>query len=198
VIAEKKRLRQMTLKCPQCKHVNPNGSNFCEECGAKLRGAAPPVARPRRPLKCPHCKYDNLADSVFCENCGAKLPAVAPPKKPVAKIPEVLYELSLDGKSIRVHEDSKTFGRQDFIELIPESKYKFISRKHFTIFRKGGKFYIRDEGSANGTKLNGAEIKGAGKKELKAGDTITIAEVVEVRFNLPKRHDHPFVELCLS
>jgi pSer/pThr/pTyr-binding forkhead associated (FHA) protein len=85
-----------------------------------------------------------------------------------------------------VSETTRTFGRQDFTKYIPESDYKYISRRHFTILKENDKFFIQDEGSSNGTKLNGVEIKGAGRKELKDNDKIVVADTVELQFNLKK------------
>jgi pSer/pThr/pTyr-binding forkhead associated (FHA) protein len=144
-------------------------------------------------IKCPQCRHDNPDDSIFCEDCGFKLqvaaapaPPVAPPVPPPAAVPRVLYKLSFKGNVFEVSETARTFGRQDFIRHIPDTEYKFISRKHFTITKENGKFYVRDEGTANGTKLNGAEISGAGKKELKDGDKITVADTVELQFNIER------------
>lgn len=127
-------------------------------------------------IKCKQCGNDNPDDSNFCEWCGAKLlvPAVS----------QVLYRLRFKGNVIEVSESSRTFGRQDFVNYLPESEYKFISRKHFTITKEGDRFYIQDENSANGTQLNGEEIKGRGKRELRNGDRIRVADTVELEFSI--------------
>ncbi|MCB9895320.1 MAG: FHA domain-containing protein [Planctomycetes bacterium] len=46
------------------------------------------------------------------------------------------------------------------------------SRRHASVQRKGLKFFIQDEGSSNGTKVNGDKIEGS--YELKPGDTVVI------------------------
>ncbi|MEM2618571.1 MAG: FHA domain-containing protein [Candidatus Hadarchaeales archaeon] len=88
----------------------------------------------------------------------------------------------MKGNLIPVAEAVKTFGRADFISYVTENESKFISRKHFTISREADGFYIVDENSANGTKLNGVEIKGQGKKPLKNGDKILVADTLELVF----------------
>ena len=46
-------------------HKNPEGSKFCNECGAK---------RPEAPSgKCPKCGFENPEGSKFCNECGEKL-----------------------------------------------------------------------------------------------------------------------------
>jgi pSer/pThr/pTyr-binding forkhead associated (FHA) protein len=96
----------------------------------------------------------------------------------------VLYTLNFKDNTIEVSEDIRTFGRQDFVKHIPEDEYKFVSRKHFTITMDDDKFYIKDEGTANGTKLNGTEIKGEGKRTLKDGSKITLGDTVDLKFNV--------------
>jgi pSer/pThr/pTyr-binding forkhead associated (FHA) protein len=58
------------------------------------------------------------------------------------------------------------------------------SRSHCRVYLKGNKYVLEDLKSANGTKLNGAQLTGA--KEIKAGDRIAIGDV-EFTFSLPSR-----------
>lgn len=48
-------------KCPVCGSENENDSNFCSECGTKLR------------ITCPACGEELRADSRFCDKCGYRL-----------------------------------------------------------------------------------------------------------------------------
>ena len=45
------------MKCSQCGHENPEGSQFCGGCGA--------------PLRCPQCGRENPEGAQFCGGCGA-------------------------------------------------------------------------------------------------------------------------------
>ena len=49
------------MKCPECQFENPEGVNFCVECGNKLETI------------CPACGYHNSASFKFCGGCGHKL-----------------------------------------------------------------------------------------------------------------------------
>jgi len=82
------------IQCSSCGHPNPPGTNFCEDCGAKLSapvpaGVAPTAAQPLfaqpgvmpapAPMNvgggtiCASCGHPNPAGSTFCENCGNSL-----------------------------------------------------------------------------------------------------------------------------
>jgi class 3 adenylate cyclase/tetratricopeptide (TPR) repeat protein len=49
------------MKCPKCQFANPEGVNFCVECGNKLEKI------------CPECGYNNSLSYKFCGGCGHKL-----------------------------------------------------------------------------------------------------------------------------
>ncbi|MCI0577537.1 MAG: zinc ribbon domain-containing protein [Chloroflexi bacterium] len=51
--------------CRQCKTSNPQGSKFCNNCGAPL----PPSTH----LICPNCQSPNPRHLVYCDKCGARL-----------------------------------------------------------------------------------------------------------------------------
>jgi len=58
------------MKCPKCHIDNPEGANFCVECGGKLERI------------CPNCDIGNALTYKFCNKCGHKLipPSEAPNK----------------------------------------------------------------------------------------------------------------------
>ena len=66
-----------------------------------------------------------------------------------------------------------TPGAMCHINLSPDFK---VSRSHARIFLEGNEYWIEDLDSKQGTKVNGEEIKGRGKQELRAGDTLLIGE----------------------
>ena len=52
--------------CPDCGTENPEGTKFCQECGAKLQSEAGPAV-------CPACGQENAPGTKFCGGCGARL-----------------------------------------------------------------------------------------------------------------------------
>lgn len=64
--------------CPRCKTKNPQGQNFCKQCGAKLGRTCPKCGNSidSDSKFCPHCG-SSIADSTVCISCGANLMAGA-------------------------------------------------------------------------------------------------------------------------
>ena len=114
-------------------------------------------------------------------------PTVVAKREEATKVGVVLYRLRLPGGvDIPVFEPVRVFGRETFEKYVPSEVLQMITREerggHFRIFLRGNKWYIEDLNSTNGTLLNGKEIKGKGPQELKNGDTINPAGVLEIKF----------------
>jgi pSer/pThr/pTyr-binding forkhead associated (FHA) protein len=77
---------------------------------------------------------------------------------------------------------SREFGRADLLSLLKPEDAKFVSRRHFAIKLERNKFYIKDLGSRNGTKVNGNDIRGKDWVELFPESKINIADVLEMTF----------------
>ncbi|MDD5312637.1 MAG: FHA domain-containing protein [Dehalococcoidia bacterium] len=78
--------------------------------------------------------------------------------------------------------DSRAIGRGDLARTIDIDELGLVSKRHFEVIYSGERFYIEDAGSTNGTRLNGAEIKGKGQVGLEDGDIIEPAGVVQIKF----------------
>jgi pSer/pThr/pTyr-binding forkhead associated (FHA) protein len=95
----------------------------------------------------------------------------------------VLARLVLPNNTeIKILENETIFGRFNFVGAISADDLQFIGREHFKIMKMDDGVYIEDLDSVNGTKLNGEEIKGDGRKELKDGDKILVADVLKMRY----------------
>lgn len=83
-----------------------------------------------------------------------------------------------DGSRIAIGEDPVLIGRS------PESTVKLtdstVSRSHAQIVRDGDAWFVRDLGSSNGTKVNGAPV---GDRMLEDGDEIRVG-AVSLRFEM--------------
>jgi len=120
------------------------------------------------------------------------VPGAAPaaPSQPPASGETVITLAKLvapNGKVIPIVGTRQAFGREDFQDLVPPESLRLISRRskpQFEIFFDPNtkQFYIVDNNSANGTYLNGVNIRGKGPQPLKNGDKISPAGVIELTF----------------
>jgi len=104
-----------------------------------------------------------------------KPPELNEPRKIVAKL------ILPNNNEIKITKDEKIFGREDFVGVVSSDDLLFIGRRHFKIIRMDDRLYIQDLDTKNGTKLNGEEIKGLGRRELKGGDEILVAKALKIR-----------------
>jgi hypothetical protein len=89
----------------------------------------------------------------------------------------ISYTIDPMGVDYRIFEGNNTIGRDpsNTIKLLKDST---ISSRHATILFKSGKFWVKDEMSANGSFLNGEEMEIQkayqlnDKDELRLGDTV--------------------------
>ena len=79
------------MDCPQCRHANPPGSNYCSGCGTRLR----PI--------CPACANDLPPGARFCNTCGAPVEQASVPDtrfaSPESYTPRHLAEKILTSRS---------------------------------------------------------------------------------------------------
>jgi adenylate cyclase len=61
------------------------------------------------------------------------------------------------------------------IDLSPDVK---VSRPHSRLWLEDHQYWIEDLNSKHGTKINGEEIKGQGKRQLRAGDSVAVGETI--------------------
>src|SRR3970040_859993 len=78
----------------------------------------------------------------------------------------------------RVFDKEVVIGRrkQDFVPDLDLSFDLRVSRPHARVWEEASRLWIQDLNSARGTKVNGEEIRGKGKRELHPGDTVAMGE----------------------
>jgi class 3 adenylate cyclase/tetratricopeptide (TPR) repeat protein len=59
------------MRCPSCRSENPEGLNFCTECGAAFKNA------------CGSCGFQNVLAAKFCGKCGSGLESTSTPSAKV-------------------------------------------------------------------------------------------------------------------
>jgi CheY-like chemotaxis protein len=89
------------------------------------------------------------------------------------------------------------------IDLAPYRAYQNgVSRRHATISARNSRITIRDEGSSNGTFVNGARLDPNQYYRLRHGDTVSFGKLaVQVFFVVTpsshEKHDSPFSEVII-
>jgi hypothetical protein len=113
---------------------------------------------------------------------AATLPAAgAAHTTPLASGPSAKFTLD-NGTEIALPAGGGAIGRNDLRSYAQPDKADLISRRHMTISYQGSDCTIEDNGSTNGTKLNGSDIRGKGKQVIKAGDEVDIAGALTIKF----------------
>ena len=78
------------------------------------------------------------------------------------------------GRSFEVDEEAIFVGRAPDNEI--HIKDKSVSRKHIKIVKRGGKHFVTDLGSKNGTFIDGVRIAGGKEHEVKEGMPIAVGK----------------------
>jgi hypothetical protein len=136
-------------------------------------------------------------DDNYCGRCGTELTLVnsalevEPPdlqkKKGFLRMP--------DGSLLEITPTQRLIGRVDLSKYISEDDMNHVSRGHCTLFMKDEKYYVQDgktmvqdKPSTNKTFLVSGgqkeEITDKGRRELKDGDEINIADTVTLPFTI--------------
>jgi len=148
----------------------------CGACGFEFECAGPICT-------CPKCGYQWSLQSA--QQAPSPTPQPTPPPQPVTTqpIPQRpktygVYVVRADGSRVKVAEvydggSEVVLGRGELAKYAlrdPDT----ISRKHFTVVVKGGKVFIRDDMSTNGTYIDGQDIRGRGEIEVTPGKEIIL------------------------
>ncbi len=133
-----------------------NGSMSIEDVYNKSRGTGMP----------PIVKTENVKATVpVARNTSRNADVI----KLVAMNAPSYFEFVIDRSQIYIGK------KQELVDIVIPFN-KMISRKHCCISNIGGVFYINDEGSANGTYVNGIRLNQGQKIQINRGDIIRLAD----------------------
>ena len=124
---------------------------------APAPAAAPEAASASPTVSCPQCEHPNPPNNKFCASCGFKLarpasiePAPMPAQTSAQPSGVVLTALRADGSeagSYALPSGNATIGRDTGSIFAGDS---YLSPRHATFLPRGGKLFVRDDGSLNG------------------------------------------------
>lgn len=138
-------------------------------------------------ITCPICSHsENENEQDFCDQCGAALEGN---KNTVINF-DTQTETSIsqgklvfpDESSYEIDHSQRSIGRAD-LEKFTKEDSNLISRSHFTIYKSGEKYFIRNgftnvqsKPSQKDTLLNEEKIS-SNELEIKNGDKIKISDI---------------------
>jgi len=148
-----------------------------------------PTAKPPMvTVPCFRCGAANQSDRLFCTSCGYELSdkwaAYDHYKAPNGR--PILARLSLQngymaGRSYLFHQVVTTIGRTNGNDLIISGRT--VSRRHARLWFEGGRWYLADVNSANGTLVNNLRLQPNQAVPLNDGDIINFGDETAV-FNI--------------
>lgn len=181
------------MKCRSCEAENPNGSQYCDECGTKLYAEAETRTgaanfQPQL-METPIFRGANvtsvgipaIVEELKPENGFA---ANEPAPKKGAHSTLVIERGESVGAEFTLSAEESNIGRWDADNGIfpdvdldahdPEAK---VSRRHARINRQNGQYSIEDLGSTNGTFVNrGRRLIPGNRQPLRDGDEIIVGK----------------------
>jgi len=181
------------IKCQTCGTENPSGSQFCDECGAKLYSVNEnrtdaPNFQPQYPetpvfrgvnvtsIGIPAIVEELKVEEQFNQDPGLAKKGIH--ARLVIERGEAIgteFMLSAEESYLgRWDADNGVFPDIDLDAYDPEAK---VSRRHARILRQGGKYMIEDLGSTNGTFVNrGRRLIPGSKQPLNDNDEVIVGK----------------------
>ena len=193
------------LTCPDCGVKVQPEDLICFRCGANLPHTpypdddvpTPTVSQqylqpgPGRAPYCPNCgtPVQDPAD-VVCVQCRQPLPSQGR-----RRISQVVLRIAFPTGNVDVPAGTSVIlGRDPAQSLVAAAfgQYDNVSRRHATVMvDDGGRASIRDEGSTNGTFVNGDRVLPGSEVRLVDGDRIRLAADVTGDVSLPRGEPDP-------
>lgn len=189
------------IQCPECREMLPEDSAFCDKCGKELKWC-PKCRRPKRGMECPVCGNDLIAGRKYQamlasgeslqpvqqtdqpQSASHSIPestsqpvvrpvtqTVAEPQRTAVASPQ---PTALVGNGWRLTLREGAFGRVG--GLWPElSTCTYVSSNHGVIGRTAAGWTITDNGTTNGTYVNGQRLQAGSPAVLTRGSSVRIA-----------------------
>ncbi len=198
----------MTI-CERCSTENLDGSQYCDECGAPLGGAAAMKKPAGTGNSGSPTDSREIADAQAALARSQEAPHPAPAA--AAAQPSAAYAVSsgsialMDGaharlviergrsagKQFPLSDDESQIGRWDAdggifpdVDLDADDPEAKVSRRHARIMRRNGQYFIEDLGSTNGTFINrGRRLLPGDRQPLRDGDEIIVGKTF-LRFHI--------------
>ena len=138
-----------------------------------------PPPQPGGPI-CDVCGRMNKPNARFCAGCGAPVKKATP--KLVITSPRAAWEMPLTHFPCRIGRRDPAQNHHPEIDLAEHDR-GIASRRHAVIQQNGDLYQLVDQGSINGTSINGVPMTAYQPHTLRSGDRIGIGDVEMVFSN---------------
>jgi hypothetical protein len=194
------------LTCPDCGVKVQPEDLICFRCGANLPHTPYPDDDVPTPTVSQQYLRPGEGRAPFCPNCGAQVQDPAdvvcvqcrhplPGSGPRRRISQVVLRIAFPTGNVDVPAGTSVIlGRDPAQSLVAAAfgQYDNVSRRHATVMvDDGGHASIRDEGSTNGTFVNGDRVLPGSEVRLVDGDRIRLAADVTGDVSLPRGEPDP-------
>jgi serine/threonine-protein kinase len=132
-----------------------------------------PPPSPSGPI-CDTCGRMNKPGARFCTGCGS--PIKLPVPKLVITSPRAVWEMPLQHLPCRIGRRDPVQNHHPEIDLAEHDR-GIASRRHAVIQQQGDRYQLVDQGSVNGTSVNGVTMTAYQPHTLRPGDRIRIGDV---------------------
>ena len=142
------------IYCPECGFQNPEAANYCAKCGALL-------VREEGDETTQTFSAEEADEALSTlDDLGVEGPALV-----------VRSGGGRSGESFLPQDERTTIGRSPDCGVFLDDVT--VSRRHAVLVDRGGRWYIEDQGSLNGTFVNRRRVESA---ELEDGDELQIGK----------------------
>lgn len=199
-------LKQLVKPCPVCAHINRVGELVCENCGALLVSAAEAAAaNTTNPLEKDEPPDPALTTAPVIRTPGKGTAPLSFPGSDAPSMPDQTYfdddmllrlEVAGSPTPIMLYPSLETvIGRRDpvsgqapDVDLGVYAGYRLgISRRHAIFSLHDHELDVIDQGSSNGTLLNGRPLAPSEPQLLRSGDQLMFGKMV-VKVSFVKRN----------
>lgn len=154
------------MHCTRCGAENSDEANFCARCGQRLQGRRGPTGR-MAPDQVPAPDPDTVARATGIE----------PPEMDPGQAVLVVVRGPNEGARFLLDRDVVTCGRHPDSDIFLDDVT--VSRRHATFHRSDGSYAVKDDGSLNGTYVNGERVD---EQALVTGDEVQVGRFKLVVF----------------
>lgn len=148
------------MYCTRCRAENPEGANFCARCGHRLQHADPSLTSR---LSSEHEAPAPDAEAV-AHAAGIERPELEPGQALL-----VVVRGPNEGARFLLEDEAITCGRHPDCHIFLDDVT--VSRHHATFHRTDHSYTVTDDGSLNGTYVNGERVE---TQTLATGDEVQI------------------------